>query len=177
MSRIGRKPIEIKSGVSAVFDDSTMEVKGKNGTLTLNIVEGINIDIDKNILTVSGSSNNHAMQGTTRALINNMVIGVSKGYEKILEFVGVGYNAAVSGSSITLNLGFSNPIVYKLSKDLKCVVDKKGVTLTISGNDNQKVGQAAAEIRSLRPPEPYKGKGIKYKGEKIRRKVGKTAGK
>lgn len=179
MSRIGKKPIEIKSGVSAVFNGKTVEVKGKNGMLTLDIIEGIEIDINKNILTVSGKegSNNNAMQGTTRALINNMMIGVSEGYKKVLELIGVGYHAAISGSAITLYVGYSNPVVYNLPKDLECVTDKKGITLTISGKDNQKVGQAAAEIRSLRPPEPYKGKGIKYKDEKIRRKVGKTSGK
>ncbi len=179
MSRIGRKPIEIKSGVSAVFNGKTVEVKGKNGTLALDIVEGINIDINGSVLSVSGKdgSNNDAMQGTTRALINNMVIGVSEGYKKVLELIGVGYHADISDSAVTLYVGYSDPVVYNLPRDLKCVTDKKGITLTISGKDNQKVGQVAAEIRSLRPPEPYKGKGIRYKDEKIRRKVGKTSGK
>lgn len=179
MSHIGDKPIEIIKDVSVVSDGKKVEIKGKNGSLSLDIFPGILIEINNDILMVKTdeSLSNQAMHGTTRALIDNMITGVSKGYKKTLQLVGVGYHAVLEKDKLTLSLGYSNPVIYNLPSDVKCEVDKKGMSIALSGINKQKVGQVASDIRSLRPPEPYKGKGVRYSDEKVRRKVGKTAGK
>ncbi len=179
MSRIGNKPIEIATDVTVAVEGRTVKVEGKNGSLTLDLYPGIVIEKDDNVLRIKTeeSLSNQAMQGTTRALIDNMITGVSKGYKKTLELVGVGYRASVEKGRLTLNIGYSHPVIYNIPPEVNCEVDKRGVTIVVSGIDKQKVGQAASDIRSLRPPEPYKGKGIRYSDERIRKKVGKTAGK
>src|SRR5690349_7929283 len=178
MSRIGRKSLEIPKGVEVKLGATEISAKGPKGTLSIKTHPAVKVSQDKGVLTFAREGDEgpeRAAHGLIRALVANMLTGVTKGFEKQLEINGVGYKAEVKGQSIVLSLGFSHPIEYKLPAGIAAKVDKQ--MLIISGNDKQAVGAAAAKIRSFRPPEPYKGKGIKYSTETILRKAGKTAGK
>jgi large subunit ribosomal protein L6 len=178
MSRIGKQPITIPTGVTVQLENDIVTVTGPKGTLHQTMLPGLALKIDDGVATVSQTEVTPDTQktfGLIRTLIDNMIIGVSTGFTRALEINGVGFRAAVSGNKITLNLGFSHPVIYNLPTGVDAVVDKN--ILTISGYDKQAVGQVAANLRSLKKPEPYKGKGIKYVEETIRRKAGKTAAK
>lgn len=178
MSRIGKRPIEVPEEVEIKQDNSIIEVKGSKGTLTMKVPEGVEIVFDKGIIAVerlSEDKRGKSVHGLTRTLVANMVTGVTVGFEKILEISGVGYRAEVNNNILRLLLGYSHPVEYKIPEGISAKVDKQ-VTIVISGIDKELVGRVAAEIRSFRKPEPYKGKGIKYSGERLRRKVGKSAG-
>jgi len=178
MSRIGRRPVPILKGVKVEQANGTLKVKGPKGELALDVHRDLKVVVEEQEVRVERSSDekkDKALHGLTRALIANMVKGVTDGFSKTLEIVGVGYRADLKGKGITLQLGYSHPINYQAVEGVKLECPNQ-TTIVISGADKQKVGQTAAEIRSLRPPEPYKGKGIKYQGEHIRRKAGKTAG-
>ena len=181
MSRIGRAPINVPAGVEVSVDtaNSVITVKGPKGTLTQNYHSRMNVNVEGNVVTVTRPSDekeDRALHGLTRTLINNMVVGVTAGYEKVLEVNGVGYRAAKSGNKLTLNLGYSHPVEMIDPEGVETVLDGQN-KITVKGIDKEKVGQYAAEIRDKRRPEPYKGKGIKYADEVIRRKVGKTGKK
>ena len=176
MSRIGKQPINIPSGVAVKLDGVTVRVKGSQGELSLVPRDEINVSVDKDVVNVTRKNDSRtarALHGLTRSLISNMVVGVSEGFTKKLEIVGVGYKAEVKGDILNLSLGFSNPVNYRLPKGVKAAVDKQTL-IELKGADKQLVGQVAAEVRGFRPPEPYKGKGIKYVGEIIKRKAGKA---
>jgi large subunit ribosomal protein L6 len=177
MSRVGKKPIEIPAGVEAKLETGKVTVKGPLGEISQDVNPKLTIKKENNTLTVERPSDQkiyREMHGLTRNLIANMVMGVSKGFEKTLEITGVGFKAAVNGSNLMLTLGFSHPIVYPLPKGIKATVDPKQTQITLKGVDRQLVGQIAANVRSLKKPEPYKGKGIKYSTEVIKRKEGKA---
>lgn len=177
MSRVGRKPIEIPSGVEAKLETGKITVKGPLGEISQDVNPKLSIKKQDNKLLVERPSDQkiyRALHGLTRNLIANMVAGVSKGYEKTLEISGVGFKASAQGSNLMLNLGFSHPIVYPLPKGIKATVDPKQTQIILKGVDKQLIGQIAANLRSLKKPEPYKGKGIKYGGEVIHRKEGKA---
>ncbi|MCX8057092.1 MAG: 50S ribosomal protein L6 [Ignavibacteria bacterium] len=179
MSRIGRKPVEIKKGVSVEIQNGTIKVKGPKGELTQTYDTRINITVENGQVILTRNSDDkrvRALHGLYRALIQNMIIGVSEGYTKKLEIVGVGYRAEWKGRGLQLALGYSHPIFFIPPQDVKIEVPAP-TNIVVSGIDKQLVGQVAAKIRSFRPPEPYKGKGIRYEGEQIIRKAGKTAGK
>ena len=179
MSRIGKLPVSIPKGVTVAIDGNTVKVKGPKGELTREFAEGISVGQDGETLKVARASdevNHKALHGLSRTLLANMVEGVTKGYQKTLEISGVGYKAEVKPFGLQLALGFSHPIQYKAPAGVKLSAPQP-TTIVIDGADKEKVGQVAAELRSLRPPEPYKGKGIKYSGEVIRRKAGKAGGK
>ena len=176
MSRIGRLPIAIPAGVAVTIKDNQVTVKGPKGELSQSFVGGMAIKLEDNKLTVSrpsDSKQNKALHGLTRALLNNMVTGVTQGWEKSLEIVGVGYRAEVQGSALSFNLGYSHPIRFPLPEGIKAEVERQ-TRITLRGVDKHLLGLTAAKIRSLRPPEPYGGKGIKYLEEVIHRKAGKT---
>ena len=181
MSRIGKKPILLPEGVTIdVKDVNVVTVKGKKGELKRTFVPEMKIKIEGNEVVVERPNDlkrNKSLHGLTRTLINNMVIGVSEGYEKILDINGVGYKASKQGKKLTLNLGYSHPVIMEDPEGIETVVEGEDRVIRIKGIDKEKVGQYAAEIRSKRGPEPYKGKGIKYREEHIRRKVGKTGKK
>jgi len=177
VSRIGKQPIPVPSGVEVKIDGSTVTVKGPKGVLTQTLNDVITVTLDDGVINVTRpdeSRTARSLHGLTRTLVANMVIGVSEGYTKNLEIVGVGYRAVLKGDNIELQLGFSHPVV---------VVPEAGITfevpaptkITVRGIDKQRVGQVAADIRKWRKPEPYKGKGVRYEGEKVRRKLGKAA--
>ena len=179
MSRVGKKPIPIPEKTKISIKDKIVTVQGPNGTLTQQIHPKIDVAIDDQAITVGMSDTDRktvALQGMTRSLLNNMVIGVSKGFERVLEINGIGYRAESKGKSLVFNLGFSHPVDFALPEGVKATVDKNN-TVRLTGIDKQLVGQTAARIRQLRPPEPYKGKGIKYAEEHIQRKAGKTGTK
>lgn len=173
MSRVANNPVALPNGVEVKQDGRDLTVKGGKGTLTLSLVDGINVSQDDNVLTLAYDSDKFKpMAGTTRALLNNMVIGVSEGWEKKLILNGVGYRAKATGKSINLTLGLSHPVNYTLPEGVT-VETPTQTEVVVKGFDKQAVGQAAAEIRSFRPPEPYKGKGIRYADEHVRRKEAK----
>ncbi len=173
MSRVAKSPVEIPSGVTVTFKDQLLTVKGSKATLDLTINDQVDIKQEDNVLTfVPKEDKGWAMAGTTRALVNNMVIGVSTGFEKTLELIGVGYRAKASGQTLNLTLGFSHPIDYVLPKGVT-VETPTQTSVVIKGADKQVVGQVASEIRAFRPPEPYKGKGVRYADEHVRRKEAK----
>jgi large subunit ribosomal protein L6 len=175
MSRIGKHPVEIPKGVTVALAGRTITAKGKLGELKLDLTDEVDATVVDGHVTVvprSETKQSRTMWGTTRALLNNMVHGVSAGFTRRLEINGVGYRAAVQGSDLTLQLGYSHEIKYKIPKGITIVAEKP-TTLVVSGADRQRVGQVAAEIRGYRGPEPYKGKGIKYEDETIVRKEGK----
>jgi large subunit ribosomal protein L6 len=179
MSRIGKLPISVPKGVTIAIDGNTVKVKGPKGELTRAFAEGISIGQEGETLAVKRASdeeNHKALHGLSRTLLANMVEGVTKGYQKTLEISGVGYKAEVKPFGLQLALGFSHTIQYKAPAGVKLTAPQP-TTIIIDGADKEKVGQVAAELRNLRPPEPYKGKGIKYQGEVIRRKAGKAGGK
>jgi len=177
MSRIGRAPIAVPAGVTVtVGEENLITVKGPKGTLTYKANPNMTVSVEGATITVTrpnDEAENRALHGLTRTLINNMVIGVSAGYEKKLEIVGVGYRVAKTGNKLTLNLGHSHPIYFEETDMVKFDVPDAN-TIIVKSYDKQICGQIAAEIRSKRPPEPYHGKGVKYSGEHIRRKAGKT---
>ena len=181
MSRIGKNPVSISQGVDVNIKDNVITVKGKLGELTQTISDGITIKIEDGIITLdraSESKDHKAQHGLMRALINNMIEGVSKGWTKDLELVGVGYRASNQGQKLDLALGFSHNIVLEIAPEVKIeTVSEKGKNpiIKLSSFDKQLVGQIAAKIRSFRAPEPYKGKGVKFVGEILRRKAGKSA--
>jgi large subunit ribosomal protein L6 len=177
-SRVGKKPIEIPSGVKVSRDGGTIHVKGPKGELFFSLGHGVTVDVGPKEVVVTqagGGKQALALHGTTRAVIQNMVTGVTAGYSKTLEIVGTGYRALMSGKRLTLQIGFSHPVEFDPPAGISIVVENP-TRLHVNGFDKQLVGQVAAEIRDFRPPEPYKGKGIKYAGEYIRRKAGKAAG-
>ena len=176
MSRIGSRPIIIEEGVKVDFEDSVIKISGPKGELAQKVSERVKLRIDEkeiNVLRPDDDRKGKAFQGLSRSLIANMVEGVTKGFSKTLNIVGVGYRAEVKGDMLHLTLGYSHPIEFKLPKGISARVDKQ-VQITIDGMDKQLVGETAAKIRSFRKPEPYKGKGILYSDERIRRKIGKA---
>ena len=178
MSRIGKQPVEVPDGVDVAVKENSISVKGPKGELDLNINPEIAVAVEGSLINVTRSSDeakDRALHGLVRSLIANMVEGVEKGFQKTLEIEGVGYRAQKQGAGLLLNLGFSHAINYATPEGVVIEVPDQ-TTIVVSGADKQSVGQTAAEIRSFRPPEPYKGKGIRYQGEYIRRKAGKTAG-
>ncbi len=177
MSRIGNKPVQIPAGVDVAVNGTNVAVKGPKGTLSLDFFEKLSIDVNDGVLTVSRADDERetrARHGLTRALIANMVEGVSEGFTKSLELAGVGYRVALKGTSLELSLGYSHPVTYDAPEGITFEVPDN-THINVKGISKQQVGQVAAEIRSKRPPEPYKGKGIHYVGEHIRRKLGKAA--
>lgn len=179
MSRVGKKPIPVPGKTKITYKDRVITVQGEKGTLTRTIHPDVDLEIDTDVIKVTmqqETKSNRALQGLTRSLVANMVIGVDKGFQKVLEINGIGYRASLSGNTIVLNLGFSHPINFELPDGVAATVDKKN-TVTLSGINKELLGQTAASIRSLRPPEPYKGKGIKYADEYVQRKAGKTGTK
>ena len=176
MSRIGRKPINIPAGVEVKFENGVMTVKGPKGTLTQKINPNMTVEINDGIIEVkrpNDDKENRSLHGLTRTLIANMIEGVEKGYSKELEVNGVGYRVAVQGKDLVLNIGFSHQVIMPAPEGITVETPNPN-KIVISGPDKQKVGQFAAEVREKRPPEPYKGKGIKYVDEHIRRKEGKA---
>lgn len=177
MSRIGKSPIAVPQGVEVKIDGTNVTVKGPKGTLTKEFQKVVNITMEENKILVSVSDEKYGnIHGLTRTLINNMVVGVSKGFEKTLEINGVGYRASKQGKKLVLNVGYSHPVEFSDSEDVTIEVPNPN-TIVVKGIDKQMVGQMAAEIREIKLSEPYKGKGIKYAGEKIARKEGKAGGK
>jgi large subunit ribosomal protein L6 len=177
MSRIGKAPIELPKGVNTEVSGSNVSVKGPKGTLSQTFHPDMMIDLDDGVLTVkrpSDSRQHRSLHGLTRALLNNMVVGVSDGFTKTLLIEGVGYRAAMDGDTLVLSVGYSHPIHFEPEADLKFEVEDRGKKIKVSGIDKQVVGEISARIRKTRPPEPYKGKGIHYDGEHVRRKAGKT---
>lgn len=175
MSRVANNPVELPSGVEVNISGQTMSVKGSKGSLSLELHSSVDVKQEDNQLQVSARNGDQiarAMSGTTRALVNNMVIGVSEGFQRKLELQGVGYRAKVSGNVVNLTLGFSHPIDYQLPEGVTAEAPTQ-TEIVLSGVDKQKIGQVAAEIRAFRPPEPYKGKGVRYAGEYVRRKEAK----
>ena len=181
MSRIGRKPVTLLKGVTIEQkENNTLVVKGPKGTLTKQFDSSMNIKVEGEELLITRPNDlkkSKSLHGLTRALINNMVIGVTEGYEKVLEINGVGYRAAKQGKKLNLSLGYSHPVVMEDPEGIETTVEGEDRVIRVKGIDKEKVGQYAAEIRAKRGPEPYKGKGIKYQTEHIRRKVGKTGKK
>jgi large subunit ribosomal protein L6 len=179
MSRIGKLPITVPNGVTVTIDGQTVTVKGPKGELRRELPAGITVEREDSTINVrraSDETNHKSLHGLSRSLLANMVEGVTKGYTKQLEITGVGYKAEVKPYGLLLSLGFSHQIEYKPVAGVKLTAPQP-TAITIEGADKEKVGQVAAEIRNLRPPEPYKGKGIRYAGEQIRRKAGKAGGK
>jgi large subunit ribosomal protein L6 len=179
MSRIGRKPIPVPKNVTATVEGQTVKVKGPKGELERRLHPAMEIALDNGNITVQRPSDepgHRALHGLTRTLVANMVDGVTKGYSKQLEIIGVGYKAEARPYGLQLALGFSHPVEYRAPKGIKLTAPQP-TQIIIEGADKELVGQVAAELRSLRPPEPYKGKGIKYQGEQIRRKAGKAGAK
>jgi large subunit ribosomal protein L6 len=179
MSRIGKKPIVLPKEVKVAINGQNIQVEGPLGKLSTTIHEIIGINQEGGELVISRPDDlkfSRAIHGTTRALIANMIEGVTKGYQKVLEIVGVGYRVEQKGKDLNLVLGYSHPIIYKAPEGVTLTADGQ-LKIVVKGIDKQKVGQAAAEIRKFRRPEPYKGKGVKYEGEQVRRKQGKKTGK
>lgn len=173
MSRVANNPVSLPKGVELTISGSSVSVKGGKGTMEMTLTDGIGINVDGEVAQVTYDfDTNRAMAGTTRALLNNLVVGVSTGWEKKLVLNGVGYRAKASGQTVNLNVGLSHPVDYELPKGLSAETPTQ-TEIVIRGIDKQAVGQAAAEIRSYRPPEPYKGKGIRYADEYVRRKEAK----
>jgi len=179
MSRIGKRPVAISKGVTVSIDGSVVKVKGPKGELERKFHPDMQLSLDNNEVTVtrpSDESNHRALHGLSRTLVANMVEGVSTGFSKTLELVGVGYKAEVRPYGLQLALGYSHPIEYKAPAGIKLSAPAP-TQIVVEGANKEVVGQVAAELRSLRPPEPYKGKGVKYQGEQIRRKAGKAGSK
>ena len=177
MSRIGNNPISITNDVSVKIEGKNVEVSGKNGSQSFLVHHNINVDLKDGVLNFSrndDSSVSRSMHGTTRQIINNMIIGVTEGFKKELEIIGVGYQASIQGNRLKLQLGFSHDIFFDIPDGVIVKTDR--TSITVEGDDKQLVGSVASKIRSFRKPEPYKGKGIRYKNEQIRIKQGKTVG-
>ena len=179
MSRIGKRPVPIPKGVSLSIDGQTIKVKGPKGELSRTVHPEMKLAMEEGLLTVSRPSEetrHKALHGLTRTLIANMVEGVDKGYQKVLEIQGVGYKAELNKTGLNVVVGYSHPVTYQAPEGITFAV-ANNTMVTISGPNKELVGQVAAEIRQIRPPEPYKGKGIRYQGERVRRKAGKTGAK
>ena len=179
MSRVGKKPIPIPDKTTVQYVDRVISVKGQKGELSRTIHPDVDLKISDGVMTVEIERHDkirRSLQGLTRSLVANMVTGVSKGFERVLEINGIGYRASLSGKTIELNLGYSHPIHFELPDGVDATIDKNNV-IKLSGIDKEKLGLTAAALRRLRPPEPYKGKGVKYAEEHIRRKAGKTGTK
>lgn len=177
MSRIGRLPVVLPQGVEVQIDGSMVHVKGPKGEMQQSFPPSMQISINEGVLEVARATDgrtDRSLHGMTRALINNMVVGVSTGFERILEVNGVGYRAEIQGNNLVLYVGYSHPVVVEPPQGISFETDMKTRQIKIKGYDKQMVGQVAADIRKVRPPEPYQGKGIKYLEEKIRRKAGKA---
>jgi large subunit ribosomal protein L6 len=178
MSRIGKKPIPVPPEVKVALEGATVKAEGPKGRLSQSIPSGVSVTMASNVLTVARDSdhrNVRALHGLTRSLLANMVTGVKDGFERKLEIVGIGYRCQIQGKALQLALGYSHPVVFPLPEGIQAEVDRQ-VSITLRGADKALLGQTAAKLRALRKPDPYKGKGIKYAGEQIRRKVGKKAG-
>ncbi len=179
MSRIGKKPITIPANVKVVLEGNTLKVEGPKATLSQTIAKGVKVafkDREIEVDKVCDDKKGRSLHGLTRSLLANMVHGVSEGFQKKLEIVGVGYKAEADGTVLKMSLGFSHPVSYKVPEGIKVSVDKQ-TSITVEGADKQLVGEVAAKIRSYRKPEPYKGKGIRYSGEVVKRKAGKAGSK
>jgi large subunit ribosomal protein L6 len=177
MSRVGRLPVTVPAGVSVEIDGLYVKIKGPKGTLERTFASGVTVSLEENNVNVVRDNDlalNKALHGTTRALIQNMVTGVSTGFTKVLEIDGVGYRAAMDGKNLVLNLGYSHPVIVEPPEGITFEVDEKVRQVKVKGADREQIGQVSADIRKIRPPEPYKGKGVHYLGEKIRRKAGKS---
>jgi large subunit ribosomal protein L6 len=179
MSRIGRKPIPLPKGVTVKIEGNTVAVQGPKGKLDTSLPRGIRVEQqDGNLVAIRENDSQSAVHGLARALVNNAVEGVTKGWTRELEIVGIGYRAEMKGKgTVVFSLGYSHPIEYPLPSGIDATVDPKQTRLSITGIDRQKVGQVAAEMRGLRPPDPYKNKGVRYAGERLKKKVGKTGAK
>ena len=179
MSRIGNRELEIPTGVTVTVNENVVTVKGAKGELSLTLKEGINVKVEDTKLTVESTGKakfDNAMHGTTNSLIKNMITGVSKGYSKGLEIIGVGYRFQVRGTELVVNAGYSHPVTVKIPQGLT-IETVSNTEITVNGIDKELVGEFAAKVRKIRKPEPYKGKGIRYKDEFVRRKEGKKASK
>ncbi|MCP5096394.1 MAG: 50S ribosomal protein L6 [Chloroflexi bacterium] len=178
MSRIGKMPIQLPKGVKFEQKNGSVSITGPKGSLTQSFHPEMTIGIEDGVVSVerpSDSRDHRALHGLTRALINNMVVGVNEGFKKVMEVEGVGYRAEVSGKNLVLNVGYSHPVTFEPpTKDIEFTVENRGKLITVFGINKQVVGELAANIRKTRPPEPYKGKGIRYQGEYVRRKAGKA---
>lgn len=177
MSRIGKAPIQLPKGVKVDIQGTAVTVTGPKGKLAQEFYPEMIISLEDGILSVtrpSDSRQHRALHGLTRALLNNMVVGVSDGFSKVLEIEGVGYRAAMEGKDLVLNVGYSHPITFNPPANIEFAVEDRSKTVIVSGIDKQVVGEIAAQIRKTRPPEPYKGKGVRYRGEYVRRKAGKA---
>jgi large subunit ribosomal protein L6 len=180
MSRIGKKPIELPKGVEVKQDGNAVTIKGPKGSLSTALIPGITVKVENNVVQFTRANEeqkSRAFHGLVRALVANNVRGVSEGFKRELDIVGVGYRAEVKGKEVVFQLGYSHPVRFPIPQGIEVTVDGKTGHIVVTGIDKQRVGQTAAEIRSLREPDPYKGKGIKYSDEIIRRKAGKAAGK
>jgi large subunit ribosomal protein L6 len=179
MSRIGKKPIALPQGVMVKIEGNTVKVQGPKGKLDTQVPAGIRVEQqDGHLVALRDNDSQAALHGLTRALVNNAVEGVTKGWTRELEIVGIGYRAEMKGKGmVVFTLGYSHPIEYPLPSGIEATVDPKQTKLSVTGIDRQKVGQVAAEMRSLRPPDPYKNKGVRYAGERLKKKVGKTGAK
>ena len=178
MSRIGRLPIKLPKGVEFKMDGTVAKVKGPKGQLQRYLNEKMRVEVNEGEIKVVRPNDerlNRSLHGLTRTLIHNMVIGVTEGYSKTLNVVGVGYKVELKGDNLVLQLGFSHPINFPIPEGIEFQVDSKKNTITVNGIDKEKVGQTSANIREFRPPEPYKGKGVMYSNERIKRKAGKAA--
>ncbi|MBA3027795.1 MAG: 50S ribosomal protein L6 [Proteobacteria bacterium] len=179
MSRIGKKPILVPEKVKVTYSEKKLTVQGAKGILSRTIHPDLDLSIEDGAINVVLKNDDRkvkALQGMTRSIVDNMVVGVSKGFERILEINGIGYRAEAKGNNIIFNLGFSHPVDFALPEGISAEIDKNN-TVKLSGIDKEKLGQVAASIRRIRPPEPYKGKGVKYLEEKIQKKAGKTGTK
>lgn len=177
MSRIGRLPVNVPQGVDVKVKGTYVHVKGPKGQMEHTFPAVMTITLDKGVITVerpSDEGKHRAMHGMTRAIINNMVVGVTEGFEKTLEINGVGYRGEMKGKTLVLNVGYSHPVEIEPPEGIEFVVEDRNRVIHVKGYDKARVGQVAADIRKIRPPEPYKGKGIKYQDERIRRKAGKA---
>lgn len=177
MSRVGRLPIAVPAGVQVDIDGLFVRVKGPKGTMERTFAKGVSVSQESETLQVTREGDAptlRALHGTTRALLHNMVVGVHTGFTKVLEIDGVGYRASMDGKNLVLNLGYSHPVVVEPPQGISFEVDEKIRQIKVNGCDKEQIGQVSADIRAIRPPEPYKGKGVHYLGEKIRRKAGKS---
>ena len=179
MSRIGKKPIALPEGVTVKIEGNTVAVQGPKGKLDTQLPRGIRMEQqDGHLVAIRENDSQSAAHGLARALVNNAVEGVTKGWTRELEIVGIGYRAELKGKNmVVFSLGYSHPIEYPLPSGIDVAIDPKQTKLTVTGIDRQKVGQVAAEMRGLRPPDPYKNKGVRYAGERLKKKVGKTGAK
>lgn len=180
MSRIGKKPIDIPKGVDVKIEDTTVNVKGPKGELSSGFPIGVRIVVDEGKVVVERTGETkdiRALHGLTRSLISNMISGVSSGYQRVLEITGTGNRAQVQGNKLLLALGYSHPVEFILPPGIKAAVDQKQTQITLIGIDKQQIGQIAADLRALRPPDIYKGKGVRYAGQRLKLKVGKAGKK